>query len=81
MLLIILILLLLFGGGGGYYAYGPRGGTHTFRNAGKTPGRLLVFITPAGFENYLEEISPYSPITGLAKIIEISNRYGIKFQL
>ena len=65
----------------GEVAYGARGETHTFRNAGKTPGQLLAFITPGGFENYLEEISPCSPITGLGKIMEISKRYGIKFQL
>ena len=65
----------------GEIAYGPRGNTHTFRNSGKTPGILAIFIAPGGFENYLEEISQYSPITGLVKILEISKRYGIKFQL
>lgn len=34
-----------------------RGGVHTFRNAGTTTGKMLVFVTPAGMENYLEEIS------------------------
>ena len=36
----------------GEVAYGQRGGVHTFRNIGTTPGRVIIFITPAGFENY-----------------------------
>jgi quercetin dioxygenase-like cupin family protein len=59
----------------------PRGNIHTFRNSGKSLGRLMIFITPSGFEKYLEEISPYSPATDMPKIIEISNRYGITFHL
>jgi hypothetical protein len=43
----------------------------TFRNSEKT----------IGFEKYLEEIGSYSPATDMAKIIEISNRYGITFYL
>jgi quercetin dioxygenase-like cupin family protein len=65
----------------GEAVYGPRGLIHTFRNSGETLGRLLIFIAPAGLENYLEEISPYSPGTDMAKILEISNRYGISFHL
>lgn len=65
----------------GEAAFAPRGSIHTFRNAGKTPRRLLIVVTPGGFENYLQEIGPLSPGTDLGKIIEISDRYGIKFYL
>jgi mannose-6-phosphate isomerase-like protein (cupin superfamily) len=65
--------------GVGETAFGPRGSIHTFRNAGKTIGRILVFITPAGFEDYLEEISFYSPATDMPKILEISKRFGVTF--
>jgi hypothetical protein len=41
----------------------------------------MVSVTPGGFENYLQEIGIYSPATDMAKIIEISNRYGITFYL
>jgi quercetin dioxygenase-like cupin family protein len=61
--------------------FAPRGNVHTFRNSGKTIGRVMVVITPSGFEKYLEEIGLYSPATDLPKIIEISNRYGITFHL
>ena len=65
--------------GVGETVFGPRGSIHTFRNAGKTIGRILVFITPAGLEDYLEEISFYSPATDMPKILEISKRFGVTF--
>jgi quercetin dioxygenase-like cupin family protein len=65
----------------GEVAYGQRGGVHTFRNIGATPGRVMIFITPAGFENYLEEISHYSPPADMPKILEISDKYGITFHM
>jgi quercetin dioxygenase-like cupin family protein len=61
--------------------FGPRGVVHTFRNAGTTWGRMLIFIAPAGLESYLEEISPYSPATDMPKILEISERFGLTFFL
>jgi quercetin dioxygenase-like cupin family protein len=61
--------------------YGPRGVIHTFRNSGDTNGSILIFIAPAGLEDYLEELSPYSPGKDMAKILEISDRYGITFHL
>ncbi len=59
--------------------FGRRRSIHTFRNAGSTPGRVLIFVAPAGLEDYLEEISSYSPATDMPKILEISERYGITF--
>jgi mannose-6-phosphate isomerase-like protein (cupin superfamily) len=61
--------------------FAPRGHIHTFRNSGSTTGRLCVFISPAGFEDYLEELSLYSPATDMPKILEISERYGISLYL
>lgn len=60
---------------------GMRGAFHTFRNAGTTEGRMLVFIAPAGLENYFEEISPLAMPWDLAQLLDISERYGISFQL
>jgi hypothetical protein len=51
----------------------------TFRNAGSTPARLLMFITPGGFENFLEQLGPLSSGTNMARMIEIAARYGITF--
>jgi glyoxylate utilization-related uncharacterized protein len=65
----------------GEAAYAQRGSKHTFRNSGKTIGRIMVIVTPGGFEKYLQEIGSYSPAMHMPKIIEISNRYGITFYL
>jgi quercetin dioxygenase-like cupin family protein len=56
-----------------------RGSVHTFRNAGPAPGKMLVFVTPSGMENYLEEISSLSMPEDLSKLLAISERYGISF--
>jgi mannose-6-phosphate isomerase-like protein (cupin superfamily) len=63
----------------GEVVFAPRGHIHTFRNCGGTSGKMLIFVSPAGFENYLQEVGPLSPATDMAKIIEISNRFGISF--
>jgi quercetin dioxygenase-like cupin family protein len=54
---------------------------HTFRNAGTTEGKMLVFVTPGGFENYLEEISVLSVPRDVPQLLTISERYGVKFVL
>ena len=48
----------------GSFVYIPKGTLHTFRNAGDTPGRLLVTITPAGLENFFFAIG--TPAAGSA---------------
>lgn len=40
----------------GAYVYVPRGTVHTFTNIGASAGRLLVTVTPSGFEKYFEAI-------------------------
>jgi mannose-6-phosphate isomerase-like protein (cupin superfamily) len=42
--------------GPGDYIFKPRNQWHTFWNAGDEPARFLEIITPAGFENYFEEL-------------------------
>lgn len=64
-------------GGVGEVLYGQRGKVHTFRNVGNTLGRMLVFVTPAGLEKYLEAISS---ITGnMPQVLAISAAYGVSF--
>jgi quercetin dioxygenase-like cupin family protein len=65
----------------GEVVFSPRGCIHTFRNCGETTGKVLVFISPSGLENYLEEVSSFSPATDMPRILEISTRYGISFHL
>jgi quercetin dioxygenase-like cupin family protein len=59
--------------------YRARGTVHGFRNSGPTNAKMLIFVQPGAFQNYLEEISPLSVPVDLGKLIEISNRYGISF--
>jgi quercetin dioxygenase-like cupin family protein len=56
-----------------------RGSVHTFRNAGATNGKILIFVVPGGFETYLEEISPLSIPEDMEQILAVSERYGISF--
>lgn len=65
--------------GPGRAVHGKRGSVHTFRNVGKTEGKMLIFITPAGLENYLEEISVLSIPQDMPRLLEISDRYGVVF--
>jgi quercetin dioxygenase-like cupin family protein len=58
-----------------------RGSVHTFRNAGSTTGKILVFVTPAGMDKYLEEISPLAIPQDMAELLAISERYGISFPM
>lgn len=60
---------------------GMRGAFHTFRNSGTTEGRMLIFVAPAGIENYFAEIAPLSMPWDLAQLLDISERFGISFQL
>ncbi|MFZ0747593.1 MAG: cupin domain-containing protein [Terracidiphilus sp.] len=65
----------------GQAVFGMRGAFHTFRNVGATEGKMLVFIAPAGLEKYFEEISPLSMPWDMAQLLDISEHYGISFQL
>jgi quercetin dioxygenase-like cupin family protein len=58
----------------------PRNVRHTFWNASSQPARILEIITPAGFEDYFEEVGAVfakpGPPDGAA-LGEIAARYGL----
>ena len=56
-----------------------RGGVHSFRNSSGRHAKMQVIISPAGFEEYLEEISPLALPQDLDKLLQISAEYGITF--
>lgn len=70
-----------FVAGKGTTIFAPRGVPHTYRYLGRTPGRLLCVITPAGFEGFFEEIGALSPQQqqDLPRVVEIAGRYGLEF--
>ena len=60
--------------------FAPRGVPHAYRYVGQTPGRLMVTMTPAGFEGFFEEIGALSPQQQeIPRVIEIGKKYGLEF--
>jgi quercetin dioxygenase-like cupin family protein len=64
----------------GEFFFSPRGSIHTFRNCGTTVGRMAVFIAPAGFEEFFEQMSGLTP-ADMPKIVETANKFGLTFHL
>jgi quercetin dioxygenase-like cupin family protein len=52
----------VFTRGAGELAFAPRGVPHTYANLSGKPARVLLVITPAGFERYFDRIA--ARITG-----------------
>jgi mannose-6-phosphate isomerase-like protein (cupin superfamily) len=68
-------------GGPGTVVRLPRGVPHRFANLGDTPGRVLVTITPAGFEDFLVEVGALAPEEqkNLEQLGAIAAHYGLEF--
>ena len=67
--------------GPGAFVYGPREIPHGFKVIGKSPARMLVLCTPAGFEHFmLEQATPIgeppSP-PDMGTLITLAAKYGI----
>lgn len=60
--------------------FAPRGIPHTYRYVGKTAGRLLTVITPAGFEGFFEAIGAMSPQEqqDIPRVMEIATKFGLE---
>ena len=64
----------------GATVFAPRGLPHAYRYVGRTPGRLMVTMTPAGFEGFFEEVGALTPQQQeIPRVIEIGKRYGLEF--
>jgi quercetin dioxygenase-like cupin family protein len=72
----------------GTFLYSPKGQLHRFTNATNKSVRLLVWVTPAGFEKFIEEVgksvkgqvsagASLSP-EDLDKILAAAPKYGIE---
>jgi quercetin dioxygenase-like cupin family protein len=74
-------------GGAGSIVYGPSNVPHTFKNVGTTPARMIAFVTPAGFEKFLEEVGeeatnessppPFSQ-EQIERLLKAAPKYGIE---
>lgn len=60
--------------------FAPRGIPHTYRYVGKTPGRLMTVITPAGFEGFFEEIGAMTPQEqqNIPGVIAVGKKFGLE---
>jgi quercetin dioxygenase-like cupin family protein len=64
----------------GTTVFAPRNIQHCYKNAGKAPGRLLVTLTPAGFEKFFEELDAMpSAQQQIPRVVELGMKYGLKF--
>jgi quercetin dioxygenase-like cupin family protein len=66
----------------------PRGIPHAFRNESDAPAKMLIHVTPPGFERFLAEFatpvasfdSPPAPVTpaDIGKLLAVASKYGIE---
>jgi mannose-6-phosphate isomerase-like protein (cupin superfamily) len=68
--------------GAGDLVFKPRGQWHTFWNAGDEPCRILEIISPAGFEQFFQELSDLGGAVAAdpEAVAELSARYGLEMQ-
>lgn len=74
--------------GAGAVAFAPRGVAHTFKNNSGKPARMVVMVTPGGFEDFLRESAaphsanrPVFPPTAddIARAFAAAPRHGLEF--
>jgi mannose-6-phosphate isomerase-like protein (cupin superfamily) len=65
----------------GAFLFGPRGIPHRLRNAGDGQARVLVVVSPAGFEAFFEEVSRLSAEAppAMDSVMALARRYGLEF--
>jgi quercetin dioxygenase-like cupin family protein len=68
-------------GGAGTVVSLPRGVAHRFGNVGTVRGKMLVTMTPAGFEGFFERVGALTPEEqqDIPRILEIGKSYGLEF--
>ena len=72
----------------GTFLHSPKGQTHCFTNKTSTNARMLIWVTPAGFEKFMAEVckavngevSPAAPLSpeDLEKVLTTAPKYGIE---
>jgi mannose-6-phosphate isomerase-like protein (cupin superfamily) len=67
--------------GAGGYITKPRGEMHTMWNAGKVPAHMIEVISPAGFENFFQELSNLLTAgpPSLEVLAQLGSNYGLQF--
>ena len=70
-------------GGPGDFIFKPRGQWHTFWNAGDEPARILEIISPAGFEQFFDELSAFGGVDNIPTeaLYELCARYALEMDV
>ena len=70
-------------GGPGDFIFKPRGQWHTFWNAGDEPARILEIISPAGFEQFFDELSDLGGVDKISTetLDELCARYDLEMDV
>ena len=56
----------------------PRGSIHRFQNIGETTGRLMVVMTPGGFEGFFPAVAR-EPGASMDRICQIAEQFSLRF--
>jgi len=68
--------------GAGGYLTKPRNEMHAMWNAGDVPARMIEVISPAGFEDFFEELTDLlaaQAVPEMAEIAALAATYGLEF--
>lgn len=70
-------------GGPGDLIFKPRDQWHTFWNAGDEPARILEIISPAGFEQFFDELSALGGVDKISKedLDTLCARYDLEMDI
>ncbi len=70
-------------GGPGDFIFKPRGQWHTFWNASDEPARILEIISPAGFEQFFDELADLGGIDTISTktLDELCARYELEMDV
>ena len=72
----------------GSFLQAPRDIPHHFKNESRVPARMLTYVMPAGFENFMREVGrplpsvdaapfPFGP-ADIEKLLAVAPKYGIE---
>jgi quercetin dioxygenase-like cupin family protein len=66
----------------GSFVQFPRGMVHTYKNNGTRPAKLLVIVSPGGYEKFFEAV-PQVPVPtdgppDMAQVMEVARRFNLE---
>ena len=62
----------------GTFVFAPREIAHKFSNVSKGQSRMLIFVSPAGFEGFFEEVSELGLPPDMEKILVLAKKYELE---